>query len=213
MPNIEFLTEKRFTLSTHLIEIAVKNKLSLIEFLLLVYFEDAVDKTFDVDRICKILSLNSKEVLEAFNHLLTLNFLEIESSKDDSNKRCERISLVPMYQAIFEKKMDNRREQEKENIFDVFQKELGRKISPMEYEIINAWLEKGFSEELVLGALKEAVYNGVSSLRYIDKILYEWKKKGYKEMKDVEVGLKSFRKEKETKVDLFDYNWLDDESE
>ena len=47
----------------------------------------------------------------------------------------------------------------------------------MEYEIINAWLLKGFSEELVLGALKEAVYNGVSSLRYIDKILFEWQKK------------------------------------
>ena len=38
MPNLEFLTEKRFTLSTHLIQVAVANNLSLVEFLLLVYF-------------------------------------------------------------------------------------------------------------------------------------------------------------------------------
>ena len=93
----------------------------------------------------------------------------------------------------------------------MFQKELGRNISPMEYEIINAWLEKGFSEELVEGALKEAVYNGVSSLRYIDKILYEWQKKGYKKMTEVEEGITNRRKEKESSLELFDYNWLEDE--
>ena len=213
MPNIEFLTEKRFSLSTHLIEIAVKNKLSLIEFLLLVYFEDATDKTFNVELICKVLSLNSTEVLEAFNHLLTLNLIRLESSKDTSNKHCEVISLAPMYEKIFEKSAENKKEQEKENIFDVFQKELGRKITPMEYEFINDWLEKDFSEELIMGALKEAVYNGTSSLRYIGKVLYEWRKKGYKNMKDVEKGLITFRKDKESNVNLFDYNWLDDESE
>ncbi len=211
MPNIEFLTEKRFSLSTHLIEIAVKNNLSLVEFLLLIYFEDEMDKTFNVDKICNLFSLDQVSVLEAFNHLLTLNFIQLESFRDDANRHGERISLIPMYESICEKKEEKRKEQEKESIFDTFQKELGRKISPMEYEIINAWLEKGFSEELVKGALKEAVYHGVSSLRYIDKVLYEWKKKGYTTMKDVEVGLKNFRKEKESKEELFDYDWLEDE--
>ena len=81
----------------------------------------------------------------------------------------------------------------------------------MEYEIINGWLEKGFSEELVLGALKEAVYNGVSSLRYIDRILYEWQKKGYHNMTEVEAGLTSNRPKEEKGMQLFDYNWLEDE--
>ena len=57
MPNIEFLTEKRFTLSSHLIEVALKNNLSLIEFLLLMYFEDTDDKTLNVSKISKVLSL------------------------------------------------------------------------------------------------------------------------------------------------------------
>ena len=211
MPNIEFLTERRFTLSSHLIEVALKNNLSLIEFLLLMYFEDTTDKTFDVKKICEVLNITEQDALKAFNQLLTLNLIEIESSKDKSNKHCEEISLVPIYRTMFENLEQKEQKKKKETIFDMFQKELGRNISPMEYETINAWLEKGFSEELVEGALKEAVYNGVSSLRYIDKILYEWQKKGYKKMTEVEEGITNRRKEKESSLELFDYNWLEDE--
>ena len=211
MPNLEFLTEKRFTLSTHLIQVAVANNLSLVEFLLLVYFEDAVDKTFNVDTICKALNMNEKEILLAFNRLLSLNFIELEACKDKTNKCCEIVSLEPMYRKLCEKNIKQKEMAKKETIFDLFQKELGRSISSMEYEIINAWLEKGFSEELVLGALKEAVYNGVSSLRYIDKILYEWQKRGYHTMTEVESGLVNQRKDNEKAPQLFDYNWLEDE--
>ena len=211
MPNIEFLTERRFTLSSHLIQVATKYHLTVVEFLLLIYFEDSTDKTLNVTSICEALSLQEKEVLDAFNHLLTLNLVQMDTKKDTHNKHCEEISLVPLYKNLFEQQEQKRMDQEKESIFDVFQKELGRNISPMEYEIIHAWLEKGFSEELVLAALREAVYNGVNSLRYIDKILYEWQKKGYQSYKDVEESL-HFRKEnEEKKLDLFDYNWLEDE--
>ena len=210
MPNIEFLTEKRFTLSSHLIEIAVSNKLSLAEFLLLMYFEDSDDKTLIVAKICQALSLKEEQLLEAFNHLLTLNFVKLDTGKDEKNKRCETISLNPLYESLYQKEEKKKKEKNKETIFDTFQRELGRKISPMEYEIINAWLEKGFQEELVLGALKEAVYNGVSSLRYIDKILYEWQKKGYHTLKDVTDGLTK-KEPKKSPLELFDYNWLEDE--
>ena len=47
-------------------------------------------------------------------------------------------------------------------------------FSSIEREIIGSWVENGFSEELILAALKETVFNGVSNLRYMDKILHEW---------------------------------------
>lgn len=209
MPNIEFLTERRFTLSTHLIEVATKKKLSLTEFLLLMYFEDTADKIFDVNSICQVLSLKEEELLEAFNHLLMLNLIQLESCKDYSNKHCEKISLKPFYQVVFEKQEKKEKNLKKESVFDIYQKELGRSISPMEYEYINAWLEKGYTDELVIGALEEAVYNGVSSFRYIDSILASWQKKGYRTMTEVKEGLK--RKEKSNNLELFDYNWLEDE--
>ncbi len=174
MPMIEFLTEKRFSVSTHLIKVAISLNLSLTEFLLLMYFEDATDKTFDVKKICQVLSLEETAVLSAFNKLLMVNLIKMETSKDNANRHCEIISLVPMYKTIVENQNEQQKQTKKQDIYETFQKELGRSISPMEFEIINGWLEKCFSEELVIGALKEAVYNGVSSLRYIEKILFEW---------------------------------------
>ena len=63
------------------------------------------------------------------------------------------------------------------------------------------------SEDLIKEALKEAILNGVNNLKYIDRILYEWNKKGYKKPSDV---VKK-RQVKEEKIDLFDYDWLDEE--
>ena len=96
------------------------------------------------------------------------------------------------------------------NLFSVFEKEFGRTISPMEYEIINAWKEVGFSDELIVAALKEATYNGVNNLRYIDKILHEWKKKGIKNSQDIENDKKNFNKKTNKKVEMFDYDWLNE---
>ena len=77
-------------------------------------------------------------------------------------------------------------------------------------EIINGWLEIGTSEEMIRGALKEASYNGVKTLRYMDQIIYEWNKKGFKTMEEVNNHLKTKDNDKKEE-DLFDYNWLDDE--
>ena len=68
-------------------------------------------------------------------------------------------------------------------------------------------------EALIKGALKEAIYNGVRNFRYIDKIIYEWQKKGFKSMDDVNKHLRNEDKPlpKEKEEELFDYNWLDDD--
>ena len=81
----------------------------------------------------------------------------------------------------------------------------------MEYEIINSWKDNGYTDELITLALKEATYNGVSSLRYIDKIIYEWGKKGIKTKEDVEKNRKQFKSESKEKKELFDYDWLNNE--
>ena len=85
----------------------------------------------------------------------------------------------------------------------------------MEVEIIKAWLENNISEELIREALKEATFNGVSNLRYIDKILYEWGRKNIKTVEDVEKTRKKYSKKEDKEIDIdteiFDWNWLDEE--
>ena len=94
--------------------------------------------------------------------------------------------------------------------FDKFEKELGRPLSPFEFEKINIWIANNVPEEMIEAALKEAVYNDAKSLNYIEKIIYNWQTRGYKSVKDVNTGIKKEAELEKTK-ELFDYNWLDGE--
>ena len=74
------------------------------------------------------------------------------------------------------------------------------------------------SEEIITEAVREATFNGVSNLRYIDKILFEWNKKGITTAKDVDDNRKkrnNFQNNKtedaDIDMDIVDWNWFDDE--
>ena len=101
-------------------------------------------------------------------------------------------------------------EKDDTNIYSIFENELGRPLSPMEYEIIKGWINDNFSSELIILALKEAVYNGVSNLRYIDKVLYEWRKKNIKSESDIIKDKEKFHRNKKENIPVFDNDWLDE---
>ena len=87
-------------------------------------------------------------------------------------------------------------------------------MSSTELEIINGWLVSGTPEDIILGALKEAVSNDVRNFRYIDKIIYEWEKKGFKNMEDVNAYMTNRKESKNKEIskkdqELSEYDWLD----
>lgn len=205
----KLLNAPNYTVSSIIIEELVKQKLNLSEFLIIVYFLNEDNKIFDIVNMNKRLGLSEKEILESFNTLVTKKLISLDVKNDNSNHMVETISLEGIYRLVNISLNEEKQEEEKENIFDIFEKEFNRKLTPMEYEIVNAWLENDTSEELILGALRESIYNGVKSFRYIDKIIYEWGKKGFKTMDDVKNHINN--KSKESKQEeLFDYDWLDD---
>lgn len=208
----DILTAKNYVINSYFLKEVLKKNLNLNEMLLLMYFVNSEIKTLDIPVIQKEIFLSQKDILEAFNTLVLKNIIELKVHTDNAGKIEEKVSLDNFYLGMSEKINAEIKEEKKENIYEVFQRELERSLTPMEYEIINAWLDNNASEELILGALKEAVYNGVRSFRYIDKIIYEWSKKGFKTMNDVNNHLAN--KIKVTKQEeLFDYDWLGENDE
>ncbi len=163
---------------------------------------------FDPGRISKLLNMKLVEVVSLIDSLVKKNIIVL-NSVTNNNVREEYVCLDNLYNKLVLTLMDNKEEDVSSNIFDKFEKEFGRTLSPMEYEIIGAWTDDGFEEETIDLALKEAVYNGVSNLRYIDKILYEWKKRGIKSKSDIEKEKANF-KNKKVKGEVFDYDWLNE---
>lgn len=182
-----------------------KLKLSELDLLVVIYLMNSNDLEFNPNAISKNLGISLKEVMASIGNLTEKNLIKIDSKKIDGIRK-DIVNLDDIYDKLLYISI-NEEKTEKTDIYSTFEKEFGRTLSSMEYEIINSWIDSGISEELILAALKEAVFNGVFKLNYIDKILYEWNKKGIKEKKDI---VKKENK-KEEKKELYDYNWLEDE--
>ncbi len=59
-------------------------------------------------------------------------------------------------------------------------------MSPFQMEQIIQWLTiENISEELVLAALREAVYHNVRKMTYINQILRTWEREGIKTLEDL----------------------------
>ncbi|MDD3340744.1 MAG: DnaD domain protein [Bacilli bacterium] len=183
-------------------------KITEKELIFLIYLIGE-DSLFNPKKISTDLHISLGETLECIASLSGKDLLKIEVMKV-GNSREERILLDGLYHKLaFYVVNTETKEEEKTNLFDLFEKEFGRTLSPIEYEIIKGWRENEFTEELILLALKEAVYNGVFRLNYIDKILFEWRKKGIKNKEDVEKNNRAFNvRKKETKEEVFEYDWL-----
>ncbi len=208
--NLDILKSKKYITNSLFIKKVLELNLTLEEFLMLTYFDNDFNSYLNMDELSNNLGITSDKAYEVFTNLLSKKLIDIKTEKDIEGRMIEKVSLDNFYMLVIEEKKKNEKEEIKSDIYSEFEQEFGRPITSMEYEIINAWLEHNYSEELVIGALKEAVYNGVKNLRYIDKILYEWNKKGFKKMSDVTNHLEKREQKKEDK-ELFDYNWLDDE--
>lgn len=205
----EIIKKKDYIIKQEMFNLINEYKLTLEEFLLLVYFLNQDTPTFDIETISKTLNITINKILDSFTSLTNKGLINLNVI-NEGNKVLEIIDVDFTYKAMVSQiEQKDNKEINKTNIYEIFEKEFSRTLSPMEYELINDWLSKNITEDLIKGALKEAIYNGVTNFRYIDKILYEWNKKGFKTMEEVNNHLKTRNNNTQT-IEIDDLNWLDE---
>ena len=187
-----------------------KLKINEKELIILIYLMNQKSSVFNPQKISEDLNIEISEVLESIEVLSNADLIAINTLKDNGLLE-ERIDLSNLYNKLAYLNINEEdNKEETTNIYDSFENEFARTLSPIEYELIKSWLDNDYSEELILCALKEAVYNGVKNLRYIDKILYEWNNKGIKTKEDVLKDKQNFKKNNTKKEEMFDYDWLNE---
>ena len=179
----------------------------LIIIMVIMNYGDKV--IYDPELFAKDLNGDKRNIMKNIDSLCDKNILSLIIEKNN-RKSYEYISLDSLYEKLLNIVIDKKEDEVIDNsIFTIFENELGKLLSPMEIEKIKEWINSGNSTEMITLALKEAVLNGVNNLNYIDSILNSWKKKGYKNKKDVEKEKKEYRNKKE-KVEIFDTDWLNE---
>lgn len=189
-----------------------KLKLSTDEFLFLMYFYNKGNKiVFNPNAFMDEMNMELMEVMKYISVLTEKDFISVEVETNDKGIREEYIFLDNFYNKLNLLLLEEVNEKTiSKDIFTFIENEFSRTLSPSEYEFIKAWLESGNSEEFVKEAVKEASINGVSNLRYVDKILYEWNKKGFKTIEDIKQNKREFREKKQENIEIFEYDWLDE---
>ena len=169
-------------------------------------------------------------ISQIIQRLMQKGFVEISQSTDESGKLTEKYSVYPLWERLLDLLQTKHQQQaatfnkmDEAMIFKLFEQEFGRLLSPLEIESIGMWMDKDHhSPEIIKAALKEAVLAGKVNLRYIDRILLEWKKKNIQTLEQIEVHSQQYRKhtttptpapanqkQPSTKKVPF-YNWLEE---
>ena len=210
---IELLQEKPIIVPKIIFNKYKKLNITEEELILLIYMINMGNKvTYNPELFSKELDINKYKVMELINSLFEKQIINVIVEKNSLNKTEEYIVFDLLYNKLIKEiiGVEEKTEEVGNDIFTIFEQELGRTISPMEYDMIKTWVTD-YNKEVVVEALKEAVYNGVNSFRYIDKILSEWNKKGLKTKDDVIRDKNNYRNKKKENVDYFEYNWLEEE--
>lgn len=219
---IEIFKQGHLVIPLYFLKNYKKLKLTLEEFIFLMYLYQLRDKSlFNPSKYQEELQMDLSKIMEYIDSLTEKKLIQVEVIKNEKGLMEEVVLLDGFYRKLTLNMVEEENEKSnyQSNIFEVVEKEFGRTLSPMEYEIIKAWLDNDMSEDLIKEAIKEATFNGVSNLRYIDKILYEWGKQGIKTVKDVEDNRRkrAQRREEEADsnidLDIVDWDWFDDDSE
>ena len=200
VPRILFINYRKLNISEEelvivMLVISLGNKIE--------YNPDIFVSELDMDRV---------KVMTLISNLMSKNIISLEMIKN-GRKTEEYISLSLMYEKLLNivkdvgdddnVKIDN-------SIFSVFENELGKLLSPMQVEKIKEWIKTYKNEELIIMALQETVMNGVNNFNYIDAILNEWNKKGYRNKEDIIKSKNTYKEKKKSKIEYIDMDWLND---
>ena len=211
---INYLKEKPIIIPRVLLTNYSKLNITAEELIVLIYLLDKGNNIiYDINLFVKELNLTKRKVIELINNLVEKNILNITINKNIDNVSEEYLNLDMLYRKITNIILDKElpSSTNNEDLFTIFEKEFGRKISPTEYEKINSWLNEDIDKTLIVEALKEAVYNSTTSLRYIETILYSWKKKGIKTKEDVNKERIRYKKSKNEVIEVPDFDWVNNE--
>lgn len=180
--------------------------LSNNELVLILQLKSYMDKGIpfpNTDIIAKNMHLSEENIFRAIYQLTKKKVLSIETTEDENGLTQDAYSLNLLWEKLIVHLNQMRTTEEIEveekttkNLYQIFEQEFGRPLSPIEMETLVMWVEEDkYSHELIQMALREAVLSQVYNFKYIDRILLNWEKKNIQTKDQVEKESKKYRDE------------------
>ena len=83
----------------------------------------------------------------------------------------------------------------------------------MEISTIREWVDLGYSDEIIINALKEALSQGKRSIKSVDKVLLSWAKREELEVEGKTTIKNNWNEDLEETIRIAKTPWLDDDDD
>lgn len=209
MAILKSLQEGTVSVPLLLLKAYPKLKLSDMEAMLLIHLLAFVDRERNdfptIEDIQNRMAASPDLVIRGLHKLLHDGWIAIDEQVDaTSGIQSERYNLTGMLGklALFwsaELELDgvgnrSRDRDSASDLYSLFESEMGRPLTPMEFETIVGWIDQDkHSEALIEAALKEAVFAGKIHFRYVDRILLEWQRNRIQSVEQAKEYTQKFR--------------------
>lgn len=202
----EWLSRGQTVIPNVLLENYQQLGISNLQFLLLLQLlaHDQKSQAFpNIGQISSHLNVSEERLYDELNELVNKKIIAVDTVEEDG-KMTDRLSfdllwdkLENWWLRIQKSESQKKRSISENSLYQVFEEEFGRPLSPIELETIGKWLDEDrYSPDLIYMALRESILNQVYNLNYIDRILLSWEKQNITTKDQVEQKTREFRRKK-----------------
>lgn len=183
-------------------------KVSEQAFILLIYFIGKKVESLSFPDLSETFGWTTQDISQYLNELVEQHLIEINMEKH-MGKYDNKISLVPFFKQL-EMQYHKDTEGDKINLdltqtklilndelIPAFEKAFNTSLGRYQIDDIKRWKEEyGFSNELIVFALQQAVLSGVLNMRYIERILLNWQNQDITTYEEAKIYTEKFYKKK-----------------
>ena len=201
-----------------LLEYYKKLKLSENEVMVILMIDHLLEQKNTLitpDLLSLKMNISSKELDKILVTLLDRDLIEYDMGKK------VKVSLKSLHKKLYEtfqvalsKEQESLVSEKKaaylKNIYEVFEKQLNRTLSPLEFSMIGEWVNDGFDDETIIRALNEALSKGKKTIRSVDRILVQYKAKEDMEKTGMSNVKEVWDDDMESLLEVAKAKWIDD---
>ena len=201
-----------------LLEYYKKLKLSENEVMVILMIDHLLEQKNTLitpDLLSLKMNISSKELDKILVTLLERDLIEYDMGKK------VKVSLKSLHKKLYEtfqvalsKEQESLVSEKKaaylKNIYEVFEKQLNRTLSPLEFSMIGEWVNDGFDDETIIRALNEALSKGKKTIRSVDRILVQYKAKEDMEKTGMSNVKEVWDDDMESLLEVAKAKWIDD---
>ena len=161
------------------------------------------------------MNLSQKELDKILVSLIDRNLIVYDIGKKI------KISLKPLHKKLYdtfqvalakeqEISADEAKSASLKNIYEVFEKQLKRPLTPLEFSLIGEWVNDGFDDETIIKALNDCLAKGKKTLKSVDRLLVQWKIRDDMEKEGISNVKEAWDDDIQKTLEIAKAKWIDD---